>query len=214
MRSIDWSSDVCSTGLSNYDCASRGITPCFDRAVQVSLTAQRTLPFISICTDSATHFTAKATAALVDEGEYCVVSLYEGTSAGIVANGNAKVKLGCGMITNSRSDSSVTAGGSSQVEASPIAAVGDIDGGGQNFVGDTVLKPHTVPQLDPLAHIPDPPTQTSCERKVSANMGPGCYCSMDIKGPVTLAPGTYYVRSEEHTSELQSLMRISSAVFC
>src|SRR3546814_20945571 len=94
MRSIDWSSDVCSTGLSNYDCASRGITPCFDRAVQVSLTAQRTLPFISIFTDSATHFTAKATAALVDEGEYCVVSLYEGTSAGIVANGNAKVTLG------------------------------------------------------------------------------------------------------------------------
>src|SRR3546814_13580990 len=92
------------------------------------------------------------------------------------------------MITNSRSDSSVTAGGSSQVEASPIAAVGDIDGGGQNFVGDTVLKPHTVPQLDPLAHIPDPPTQTSCESKLSATMGPGCYGSMDINGHVTLAP--------------------------
>src|SRR3546814_10146010 len=26
--------------------------------------------------------------------------------------------------------------------------------------------------------------------------------------------GTYYPRSEEHTSELQSLMRISDAVFC
>src|SRR3546814_13308472 len=157
--------------MSNDDCATRGITPCCVRAVQVSLTAQRTLPFISIFTDSATHFTAKATAALVDEGEYCVVSLYEGTSAGIVANGNAKVKLGCGMITNSRSDSSVTAGGSSQVEASPIAAVGDIDGGGQNFVGDTVLKQHTVPQLDPHSHITDPPPQTRVESKVRQTLG-------------------------------------------
>lgn len=190
--------------LSNDDCATRGITPCFDRAVQVSLTAQRTLPFISIFTNSATHFTAKATAALVDEGEYCVVSLYEGTSAGIVANGNAKVKLGCGMITNSRSDSSVTAGGSSQVEASPIAAVGDIDGEGQNFVGDTVLKPHTVPQADPLAHIPDPPKQTGCDKQVSANMGPGCYGSMDIKGPVTLAPGTYYIDGGDLTINAQA----------
>src|SRR3546814_1602444 len=29
-----------------------------------------------------------------------------------------------------------------------------------------------------------------------------------------IAPGLYCVRSEEHTSELQSLMRISYAVFC
>src|SRR3546814_6512867 len=35
-------------------------------------------------------------------------------------------------------------------------------------------------------------------------------------GPKRLLPGHFYFspRSEEHTSELQSLMRISSAVFC
>src|SRR3546814_3249684 len=83
-------------------------------------------------------------------------------------------------------------------------ALGDIDGGGQNFVGDTVRKPHTVPQLDPLAHIPDTPTPTSCESKVSATMGPGCYGSMDIKGPVTLAPGTYYVKGGDLTINAQA----------
>src|SRR3546814_5925491 len=31
---------------------------------------------------------------------------------------------------------------------------------------------------------------------------------------ITLQPGVDFVRSEEHTSELQSLMRISYAVFC
>src|SRR3546814_13127633 len=122
--------------MSNDDCATRGITPCCDRAVQVSLTAQRTLQFSSIFTDSATQFTAKATAALVDEGEYCLVVLYEGTSAGIVANGNAKVKHGGGMINNSRADWYVTAGGLEQVTASPIDTVGGITGGGQNHDGE------------------------------------------------------------------------------
>src|SRR3546814_4907813 len=36
-----------------------------------------------------------------------------------------------------------------------------------------------------------------------------------IKGPITTPVGTGFAsRSEEHTSELQSLMRISYAVFC
>src|SRR3546814_4442316 len=35
-----------------------------------------------------------------------------------------------------------------------------------------------------------------------------------IAAPVAIALGAYFVRSEEHTSELQSLMRISYAVFC
>src|SRR3546814_1598991 len=35
-----------------------------------------------------------------------------------------------------------------------------------------------------------------------------------IKGAVPGAPGGDVIRSEEHTSELQSLMRISYAVFC
>src|SRR3546814_7912022 len=36
----------------------------------------------------------------------------------------------------------------------------------------------------------------------------------DIVGQVMLAEGDEDLRSEEHTSELQSLMRISYAVFC
>src|SRR3546814_2091223 len=34
------------------------------------------------------------------------------------------------------------------------------------------------------------------------------------QGPATAAPPATWPRSEEHTSELQSLMRISYAVFC
>src|SRR3546814_10917553 len=35
-----------------------------------------------------------------------------------------------------------------------------------------------------------------------------------MRRPVRIAPGATVVRSEEHTSEVQSLMRISYAVFC
>src|SRR3546814_7725412 len=41
-----------------------------------------------------------------------------------------------------------------------------------------------------------------------------CIEAAVIGTPVTLAPGTQWRRSEEHTSELQSLMRNSYAVFC
>src|SRR3546814_6489380 len=37
---------------------------------------------------------------------------------------------------------------------------------------------------------------------------------LDIFSLPAAAPGVVFARSEEHTSELQSLMRISSAVFC
>src|SRR3546814_9509648 len=38
--------------------------------------------------------------------------------------------------------------------------------------------------------------------------------SLGVQAGVVLNPGTPAKRSEEHTSELQSLMRISYAVFC
>lgn len=184
--------------LSSDSCAARGITPCFDQAVQVTLASRRTLPFISIFTDSPTDLRAAAVAAVVDQGQYCVVSLYEGEDAGIVANGNANVTLGCGMVTNSRAESAITAGGSSQIEASPLGAVGGLDGEDQNFVGDTELRPYSAPTGDPLAHVPDPPPQQNCQ---PLSIGPnddltireGCYTSMDIKGTVTLDPGIYYI---------------------
>src|SRR3546814_5004634 len=47
-----------------------------------------------------------------------------------------------------------------------------------------------------------------CERLNSTRMVPAALTS------ASMTPGTLRRRSEEHTSELQSLMRISYAVFC
>src|SRR3546814_1726966 len=48
--------------------------------------------------------------------------------------------------------------------------------------------------------------------KKSPTRRPGAFLGQSYLSSVS--PGTLAVRSEEHTSELQSLMRISYAVFC
>lgn len=178
----------------------------FPRTVSVRLTAERLLPFMSIFNDTPTVLSADATAALVDEGEFCVISLYDGYETGIDVNGTGDLTLGCGMKTNSKSDDAVTAGGNSSVTALPIAAVGGIDGESNNFVQPTTLQPYSAPQEDPLAWVPDPPPQSCGGGGGDAlNLGlglgplevqtltPGCYESLDIKGVATLLPGTYYI---------------------
>src|SRR3546814_10827021 len=51
---------------------------------------------------------------------------------------------------------------------------------------------------------------------VSSGFGPAkCRLMAEAKAPIdVVGTGSYLPRSEEHTSELQSLMRISYAVFC
>jgi Flp pilus assembly protein TadG len=174
----------------------------YNQTVRVQLTSNRTLPFMSIFSSTPSTLTADATAALVQDGTFCMISLYNGTLAGIDVNGNANVMLGCGMKTNSRSANAVTAGGSSVVTASPIAAVGGVDGEDNNFVQPTKLQPYSAPEADPLAHLPDPPAQSDCApASMEPNdpvlaLTPGCYSSLTIKGTATLAPGTYYVTGD------------------
>jgi hypothetical protein len=128
----------------------------FPQTVGVTLTATRTLPFLSIFTRHPTTMVAKATAALVGTGEFCMISLYDGPDAGIDVNGNSDISLRCGMKSNCTGDECVTAGGSSSVTASPIAAVGGVDGDSNNFNQPTVLQPHSAAQKDPFAYLPNP----------------------------------------------------------
>lgn len=128
----------------------------FDRTVQVTLNATRTLPFLSIFTQRPTPMVANATAALVGQGSFCMISLYDGPDAGIDVNGNAEINLGCGMKSNCIGDECVTAGGSSSITATPIAAVGGLKGPGNNFNQPTVLQPHSAAQKDPFAYLADP----------------------------------------------------------
>lgn len=125
-------------------------------AVRVSLAAQRRLSFSAMFLSTAPTIRASATATIVADGEYCVISLENTAATGITATGNANVDLGCGMITNSVSMDAAVATGSSIVNASPIAAVGGIEAS-NNWGANTVLQPFTLAQEDPFANV-NPPT--------------------------------------------------------
>ena len=178
----------------------------FERTVYVQLTAERTLPFMSFFTGGTpTTIRTEATAALDPEGVYCMVSLFDEEGTGIDVTGNGTLTLGCGMVTNATGDDAVQAGGSSEVTASPIAAVGGIDGESNNFVGTTVLQPYTTPQQDPLSHLPDPPAQSGClpdpdvqPSETPDPLEPGCYEGLSVQGNLTLEAGTYFITGDIH----------------
>lgn len=171
------------------------------QAVRVVLQTSRSLPFSSLFMSRAATISAEATAKTVDFGDYCVVSLENSTATGITLQGNASVDLGCGMVTNSQSSTAIYAGGSSYVNASPVAAVGIIPAS-NNFAAGTVIQSNTMAQVDPLRDLANP-TPGSCSgqlsvgpnttRNISNPDGTSCYSGMNLKGTVNFAPGIYYV---------------------
>jgi Flp pilus assembly protein TadG len=168
----------------------------FNRTVRVNLTATPRLPFMAIFTKSTTKITATATAALVDNGRFCMLSLYDGTAPGISVGGGADLNLGCGMASNSTGPNGIEAFGNSTVNASPIMARGGLTSS-SNYAAGTKLQPYGAEQKDPYAFIPDPVSPGGCPAKqVNADetLEPGCYSSLEFKkGTATLKPGTYLI---------------------
>lgn len=177
-------------------------------AVRVMLSVQKRLSFSGMFMSASPTITAGATATIVPSGKYCVISLEDTPTTGITATGNATVNMGCGMITNSTSMTAAVATGSSQVVASPIAAVGGI-AASSNWGSGTVLQPFTVAQEDPFKDVPPPPFPNGNCPNLNVNSnetknvvltdgntnglpaGYTCFGNMTLNGTVTLAPGIY-----------------------
>ena len=173
-------------------------------AVKVDLSIQRSLSFSGMFMTAPPTISASATATIVPSGKYCVISLESQPVTGIDATGSTDVNLGCGMITNSPSMTAAVATGSADVGASPIAAVGGIPAS-DNWADGTVLQPFTVQQKDPFGNVPLP-TPSSCGgfpsnqpsdiMSIDNPTGTRCFnTTMDIKGKITLADGTYIMDS-------------------
>lgn len=173
-------------------------------AVRVVLQTSNALPFSSFFLSSPPVITVEATAAAVTSGEYCVVSLESTTAVGVTLQGGASVNMGCGIITNSQAANAVVATGSSTVVATPVAAVGGLQSS-SNYVSPTTLQPYSIAQPDPFADLPEPVPPTPCnpkqtvEPKITQEFEPGCYAGMELKGTVTLKPGTYFIDAGSFT---------------
>ena len=173
--------------------------------VRVQLAVQKRLAFSSLFLSTPPIIRADATAATVATGVYCVVSLIETGATGITATGNGDIDLGCGMITNSTSMSAAIATGSADVNATPVAAVGNVPSS-DNWNGAELL-PFTVKQPDPFENV-NPPSFSPCQGNSnkltwnntgtldrSADNGQTvCVSGMDFqKGTVNLGTNTTYI---------------------
>ena len=190
-------------------------------AVRVRLSTSKTLSFFSFFNTGPAAINVEATARIVREGSFCMLSLEDGNVPGVTVGGNATLNLGCGISTNSTSTTAITAGGSSVVIASPIMAVGGVPAS-SNFSGSTLL-PYSAVQADPYASVPDPviPAGTTCTALALApndtlTIGPGpvCFAGADIKGTLNIAAGTeIYINGGELSFGSQAQVTGTNAVF-
>ncbi len=204
-------------------------------AVRVTLSVQKRLGFSSMFLSATPTITASGTATVVTTGQYCVISLESTNATGLTYQGNASVDLGCGMATNSRGTSAVSAGGSAQVTASPIAAVGGIPDSSV-FGSDTVILPYSAPQEDPFAGVSAPSSSSypaaSCPNyRVNANATANsltantdyramtglanyyCMGSMTLNGTVTLPSGVYVIDGGDFSVGSQAHVTCNACTF-
>ncbi len=166
-------------------------------AIFVELRSRQKLPFSSLFLPAGALITAKSTAAMISDGNYCVISLDKSSNIGVEVTGSSIVDLNCGIFANSRGPNGVSAGGSSSVNSGIVGSAGGLTPSG-SYSNGTALMPYSVPQQDPFQDLPDP-VPAGCEAKVnvsptqSSTLSPGCYRGMDLKGTVHFDPGVYYI---------------------
>jgi Flp pilus assembly protein TadG len=197
-----------------------GYPTAWSGAVQVTYAIQKRLSFSSMFLSAPPTITATATAALFDDGKYCVVALESGSTAGITIGGSANVNLGCGVISNSISvdDSIDTNGSSYTLNAEPVAASGGLDVASLEAHGAADVQPYHMPQQDPYAGEYDtsiPPSQT-CRNNLNASgardgagkINPGCYNNFNLSNGLNeLNPGVYYLNNTGITMNGNEILR-------
>lgn len=182
------------------------------RAVKVILTYSEALPFSSLFLANPPLIRVEAIAAVLNNGDYCVIALEDTNTTGVTFSGNSTVDLGCGVASNSTGSAAVTAAGSTYVSASPIAAVGNVPASA-NYQSDTVLIPYSIPQRDPFSSLGDPSGDlpSICNggaltvgSSQNITISPGCYTDIDVRGTLNMNPGTYYIKGGDFETNAQS----------
>ncbi|MGI8705612.1 MAG: TadE/TadG family type IV pilus assembly protein [Sphingomicrobium sp.] len=172
---------------------------------KVDLAVRQKLGFSSLFLATPPTITVSATAAMIPDGNYCVVALQPGTDPGIYIGGSSNVHMGCGAISNSLSatDSVKVMGGAHTFVADPVAAVGGIS---STINGAGELQPFHVAMPDPYAgkFSTDIPAGETCTNFNHANKTnadgskkPGCYNNFTAGLGTVLSPGTYYLNNTD-----------------
>ena len=194
------------------------------RRVTVAVSAQKALPFSGMFLSTAPVLSRTSTAALIRDGNFCVLALGQHAATGISTSGNASINLKCGMASNADGDESITAGGSSRVEAEPFLAVGGITGGSTRLVSETPPQAYGVPLKDPYADRTNPvlpgdcssrPNSYSPKKNEVVPLTPGCFSGLSLsgQGTVELDTGIYYIDGGELSFGSQITVNGTGVVF-
>ncbi len=182
------------------------------RAVRVALTYGKALPFSSLFLSNPPTISVEAVAAVLNNGDYCVISLEDTNVTGITFSGSSIVDLGCGVASNATGTDAVSASGATRVSATPIAAVGNVPPSG-NYQTGTVLVPYSIPQRDPFGSLADPTSSLpnpcsggnlNIKSNENLTINPGCYTSINVQGTVVMNPGIYYIKGGNFSTNSQS----------
>jgi Flp pilus assembly protein TadG len=196
------------TLLSGYPHIAYPTSPNWENGVRVTLALQKKLGFSSLFLPTAPMIITSGTAAMIDDGNYCLWARGKGSGPGISIDGNSRTRLGCDAISNKKGPGSVSADGNYSFVANVVAAAGSMP---SSITGVTKLKPNRTPLPDPFANKYSTaiPAGMQCRSFVNnrKNLGtgnnpdyhlsPGCYTSFSPNGSntYTLDPGVYYIDS-------------------
>ena len=196
--------------LSGYPQTSYPTSADWTDGVKVELAVKKELTFSSLFLDNPPIVKVSGTAAMVNDGEFCLVALEKGTTSGITVGGSASLNMGCGAISNSRSgtESVGTNGNAYFFGANPVAGVGGLP---DTIKGATDLQPYHIPMKDPFAGTATAkPPGTQCKTMAQntyttggngnnsqKHLKAGCYTNFSFGGQdnYQLDPGTYYLDS-------------------
>jgi hypothetical protein len=176
------------------------------KAVRVTVSSTPKLAFVSFFLSGPTTLVAEATAKVMSDPRFCMITLEDGFNAGYDMSGSSGVTADCGLMANSKSK--VTAytfgGNSAKVLATEAAAVGAV-ANANNWATGTRLAPNQFKLPDPFAAVPEASTfvPSSCggSQVVEGNswsnktLPAGCWTGgLSFKTRVTLASGTYVIK--------------------
>lgn len=174
--------------------------------VTVTLAIQRKLSFSGMFMTNPPLIKTTATAASVPgTDDMCVLSLENNAATtGISITGNAGMELDCSLMSNSPSNNSAYAKGSSTVTANSVAAVGGIQQS-SNWNVQT-YQPYSPALADPFANVNPVASDMNCKSAAlsettnlaltdASGKKYNCFSSLSVSPnkTLTLPDGTYYI---------------------
>lgn len=197
------------TLLSGYPQVTFPTVSPYTNVVNVTLAIQKRLGFSSLFLSNAPIITTSARAALIDQGDYCLIALKKTGGPAITIGGSSSANLGCGGISDANNNPSVSTNGSTYSFTAPVmAGVGSLP---SSINGVTKLQPHHFSMPDPFAgqYSTDIPAGMNCSnfQTHKTNLGtgnapnyhlsPGCYTGFAPNGSDVyhLDPGVYYLNN-------------------